>query len=570
MPEETEPLAGAADSVGGGEPFPAATDAHWDELTADTLAYLHRVRRTHRRQRRGSIVFWLYAALLILGFYGFTFGRYAIEAVSTGQPSGAVAPQVLAALSVGSPAIFGLVLLAAVRDATWRGPIGVDTAAAAWLLPLPIRWGRLLRPRLWRAVGGAAAVGAGTGAACGLVLSMRGLGTPGATIVAGLAAGVAIAVLATAAGALVERFGAAAGVRRWTLPLWLFPVACAVAAVPAGMGYQLGWARRALLWSGPWGWAAQPLVAAVGGSVPGWPFATALLAATTVLALFAADRAARGLAGSTVRARARAVGGVTDAMRALQPRRARLAMRSAQGPKTPHRLRLPPPRSRFWLLPWRDVTALLRNSARLGWCLLWMASAHLLAMLAAITGGVAVVLLSVIAAYLAAAQLVEPARLDADDTRRSALLPYRYASLALAHAAVPVVLLVIGNMLAVGLSALAGAPVLPGLLVLTAAPCLVGAALVGAYRGELPQRLLVRLHTGMDTPLGDPTPVAVVVWYSRGLLAALVLLTPALHRALHPTAELAGAFATTAPWLAAAAALLLIWARGQAAKRYRA
>ncbi|MGH3321153.1 MAG: hypothetical protein ACRDN9_13435 [Streptosporangiaceae bacterium] len=410
------------------------------------------------------------------------------------------------------------------------------------------------------------------GAAGGFVLHLMALGALGSAVGAGALVGALVAALATTTGALVERFGtSSAAVRRWTASLWLLLLTLGGTAVLAALGYPLPWLAPALAWSGPWGWAAQPVVAAAGGYAPGWPLAVVLLAVTTGAALLVADRAVAGLRGATVRARARAVGNVISAMRALQPRQARLAMCSAQGADIPARLRLPPPRRRLLLLPWRDVTALLQHPGRLWWYVLLLALAHVLAALTATTGGILVVLLTVGTAYLAAAQLVESARLDADDTRRSAMLPYRYASLALAHAVVPVALLIAGGAVAVGLLPLTGASVLPGLLLIAATPALVGAALVSAYRGVLPRRLLAGLAFGMDTgsPIGDITPVTVAVWYARGPLVVLALLTPGLYGALQSAAGLGGACAAAAPWLAVAAALLLTWARRQAANWYR-
>lgn len=177
---------------------------------------------------------------------------------------------------------------------------------------------------------------------------------------------------------------------------------------------------------------------------------------------------------------------------------------------------------------------------------------------------------ALLAGYLAAAQLVEPARLDADDTRRSTLLPYRYGNLALAHAAVPIALLAVGGAAATGTLAATGGAIASGLLMSAAAPSLVGAALVSAYRGVLPQRLLARLTVGMDTgnPLGDLTPIYAVAWYARGPLVALALVTPALHAALASPAGLAEAFTAAAPLLAVATAATLTWTARRAASWY--
>ncbi|MGP4084210.1 hypothetical protein [Streptomyces sp. KR55] len=159
-------------------------------------------------------------------------------------------------------------------------------------------------------------------------------------------------------------------------------------------------------------------------------------------------------------------------------------------------VRLPFPRRAGLLVPWRDTTALLRAPGRLLWAVVWAAVAVALVGLDDVPAPVT--LMALPAGYLAAAQLAEPARLEADDLRRSAQLPWTAAGLALRHGLVPaaglLALFVLGP-------AVAGAAGLwsDRLLVLPAlAPALVGAALVSAYRGTVP----VHLMTGSMTPLG--------------------------------------------------------------------
>lgn len=545
--------------------FSEPEDRRLDEVTDETLTYLAQARREHRRARLRRLVFVCYAALLVVGLYGLASGVYLDDAVATGRLHVAVSAWVFAALPAGLTALFLLVLVTRVQDATWRGPIGVDAAAAAWLLPLPLRRERLLRPRL---VAGAAA-----GAVVGFALHVMALGALSATVAAGAVAGSLVMVLACAVGSFIQRFrGIAAHARRWAFTLLLVPLLFGVAALLAGFGHEAPWLNLALMWSGPWGWATQPLVAVVGGYAPAWPLATALLAATTTLALLAAARTVSGVPAAVLRSRAQTVRNVSSAMMAIQPRQALLAMRFARGPGTPRRFRFRAPGRRFLIVPWRDVTSLLQYPGRLAGSLVLLISAHCLATLAASTGGVILTLLVVTVAYLGAAQVVEPARLEADDTHRSEILPYRYGTLALLHAVVPTAVLVITGAAVVGMLSIVGGPAAPGLPLIMATPSLVGAALVSAYRGVLSQGLLTQLFVGMDTgtPFGDITPVIVALWYVRAPLAALALLLPPLHWVLRPAGASPSVFVASAVWLTATAALLLVWANRRANTWYRA
>ncbi|MBZ4322529.1 hypothetical protein JNW98_24695, partial [Streptomyces sp. SCA2-4] len=120
---------------------------------------------------------------------------------------------------------------------------------------------------------------------------------------AGAWAGTAVALTAAGCGALVERYGGRG--RRRRLPRALGAVAASavlagltLSAVVTAGGTVPAWAGRALLWSGPWGWPAQPLVAAVHGTAPGWPAALALSVASTTAALVAGVRAVPGIPAS--------------------------------------------------------------------------------------------------------------------------------------------------------------------------------------------------------------------------------------------------------------------------------
>jgi hypothetical protein len=129
---------------------------------------------------------------------------------------------------------------------------------------------------------------------------------------------------------------------------------------------------------------------------------------------------------------------------------------------------------------------------------------------------------AVLAGYVAALQLVEPARLDADDPRRTRWSPYPASVLARRHAVVPSVLLMTLGVIA----ALAGSPwlgarhtILAVAAALTLPPLLVAAALVSGYRGRVPLHLM---FGGGDMGFGSTGPLLLLAWYLYGPLVALV------------------------------------------------
>jgi len=468
----------------------------------------------------------VYVGTLLIGIYV----APAVVASLHAPAGGTLAPDTGGRVVLGALALAVLVLVAMVRDGMWRGPVLLDPATVAWVLPLPVRRESLLRPRLVRALATAATLGAAGGAFGGVLLH---LGTGGSLVgltLAGTAAGLLLAVLAVAAGALVAGADGAghALLRRAGGALWLLPaLAAALAAGPVTPPAV----RAALLWSGPWGWAVQPLAAAIAPDAAtgtAWPVALVATVALTSAAVLHAWRRAAAVHNRVLRARAATVSDVAASVGTLQPRRARLLVEAAQGRRPHTRVRLPVPRSRRLLVAWRDATGLLRSPNRLLWGLIWLAFAVWPA--AASVGRdplprFALVMASLLAGYLAAAQLMEGARLDADDPRTARGLPLSPARLALDHLIAPLAVLAAGLAAAVPVLALVAGPGrTAGLAPLaTGLPALAAAAVVSAFRGDVPTSLLT---TGSGGPAGDPGPVLVVGWYVRGPLVALLLLAP--------------------------------------------
>ena len=106
---------------------------------------------------------------------------------------------------------------------------------------------------------------------------------------------------------------------------------------------------------------------------------------------------------------------------------------------------LRPPLRKELVLPWRDLVALARAPSRLAWAAVLSLAAAGLGSLAAQAprSGLLSLAGALSLGYLAAAALCEGARLDADDTRRSAQLPFRYDRLVWRHAIVPCLLLAV-------------------------------------------------------------------------------------------------------------------------------
>ena len=323
------------------------------------------------------------------------------------------------------------------------------------------------------------------------------------------------------------------------------PVAVAAAALLGGIA---AWAafgtlpavvNTVLLWSGPWGWAAQGLTAqaghgaagATGGAgAPWWPLATALLAAAALAALAAGQRAAAGVPAAALRARARTLGAMSAAALSMNTRGVATAYGAAASQPRRARLRLPPPRRRQFVLLWRDLLALARAPARLAAAvaLAWLA----VGLIAAASHGRSVSLLPVgcglTLGYLAAAWLCEGARLDADDPRRSAQLPFRFESLAWWHAAVPCLVLLAAAGLPVAAASLATGDPRPLALLAVTVPVLVAGALVNVFRPPLSPDMFV----GAETPVGNTAVINIIFWYAWGTLLAVVPMTVLLSSAI--------------------------------------
>jgi hypothetical protein len=347
---------------------------------------------------------------------------------------------------------------------------------------------------------------------------------------AGMASTALLFALATGSACLVERYPASS---RWLRRA--SPAALAAAAVLAGLAVWAALGRppsllaTVVLWSGPWGWAGQGMVALAGGAAPLWPLATALLGVAALGAVAAAHRAAAGVPGIALRDRAATMGAMSAAVLNMDTRGVANAYGRA-AVRRRARLRLRPPRRRELVLLWRDLLAVARTPARLaGAVALALLAVGLLA--AAGHRGQASLLpvgCALSLGYLAATWLCEGARLDAEDTHRSEQLPFRFRSLAWWHGAVPcLVLLVVAGIPVAVASVAAGDPKFLLLLAVTV-PLLVAGALVNVFRGEFS----AGMFAGVDTPFGNTAAVSIIFWSALGAVLAVVPMTVLLSSAL--------------------------------------
>jgi hypothetical protein len=504
------------------------------DSTDPTISLLRELRRGRARRQAASAAYWIYLVALIVALYGGEQIASAFHALRHPPLPTSQTPHVLAAEPAGLTALALLVFLMLLRDALWRGPVTLPPPAVGWLLDTPVDRGRLLRPRFRMAALLTVIAGAAVGIMPAATLVALGLGGHASGHVLRMAAasiGSTALLFGCAAGGacLIERYPASWSLLRRATPAVLGAVAAfAALAAWAAVGKPPAVLSAITLWSGPWGWTAQGLTALAGGSAPLWPLATAALGVLALLTLAVADRAAAGIPGAALRTRARTLGAMSAAVLSMDTRGIAMAYRSV----TPRRvrIRLPPPRRRELVLLWRDLLAVGRALPRLAGA---AALALLAAGLIAAAGHGAQVSLVPLASglalgYLAAAWLCEGARLDAEDTRRSAQLPFRFSSLAWWHSAVPcLVLLAVAGAPTVAASVVTGDPRYLLLLVVTV-PVLVGGALVNVFRPPFHPDLF----GGFETPVGNSAALLVVFWFAWGPVLAVAPMTLLLPSAL--------------------------------------
>ncbi|MDX2812895.1 hypothetical protein PV410_10045 [Streptomyces sp. PA03-5A] len=522
-----------------------------DDWTRETLRLVRDLRTPHRRKRTSQIAYTVYCVALLLAVWGGLPSLGLFLEKSMGADYSGHGPAILAALPAGSCALGLGWLLVAAWDAQWRGPVVPPRETVDWLLAQPVDVARVLRPWFW----GSAAIAGGAG----LLVAAIGMIALGLTVGVGLPAafgwcllgGSGLPLLATALATAVEGSERVARWARLATPYVAMAVLALVAqTVLAVGGDRLPGLERVELWSGPWGWAGLAALAPTPAALPGGWAAGVLLAVVVAGALVAAHRFTGSLLLSAVRRRSRTATGVMAALRTVEFRTARQAVAGVTGGGRSTRWRLPAPRRPELAVPWRDTLALLRTPGRLGRAVVLGVLAVLGAVLAASAhggSGVTAALASLAFGYWSLTQLMEPARVETDDTRRGSWAPYPYRGLMLRHTALPVVLGLVGALVAAGVLAAEGAGA-RALLAPALVPPLVGASLVNACRGATKHHLLM---SSAQSPTGSMGPVLFLGWYGAGALAAVVMLVVPFLTALHSgsgasivTAVVAGGLAT--------------------------
>ncbi|WP_369208122.1 hypothetical protein, partial [Streptomyces sp. PU-14G] len=521
-------------------PDDPGADAAWSaeyDRTRETLTWLRDKRRAHRGQRNRDLAVTVYGLLLLGVGYGSTLGyRFAQRLGHLAAHDGTVE-----AIRRALPAVLvlmacGLAVLAA-RDALWRGPVLVPRPALSWPLAQPVRRDRVLRPA-FRLTAVLMTVGGMLCAVGGAVLlRLTGSAALGPALALCMPAGVCLPLLAAALALQVERrVSWARRVRTLTPYAVLLLVALAGQAAWAAASAGPAGGERALLrvletaelWSGPWGWAAQPILHACAGHAPGWPVAAVLLVAVTAVATWHADLTAGEIPSRRLRARAATAATVASVLWSVELRAAKLAVTEALADgASGTRRRLSAPRSRRLAVVWRDALALLRAPGRLVGAALWIAAGAGAASVAVAWEGAARLIALAVAlalGWFGVGRLAETARLEADDLRRSSWSPFRFRTLMFQHALVPAALGVVLAALAAVPFALHGGERALLLMPLCAPPFAV-AAVLAAVRGPVRMELM---SLGLVTPAGDASAFVFLFWYAAPFLTTVASLTAGL------------------------------------------
>lgn len=482
--------------------------------TAPVTQYLHQRRRANRTgEQRSDRFYYAYVlALLGLALGAVVYGRL------RAQPLDPVAAAELVARGrVWLPAALLLAGVAGLRFATWHGPVVFSPADVAHLLSAPLDRAALTRRRLANGMAAGFLLGVGLGLMAFVQLQAKAGAAAAPLLAASVLGPGALGLAVAAAGWHVECDPSRA---RRVLQLTPLSLPAVAALLVAGAG-SASWPGNAALWSGPWGWAAAPVMAASGGMAQLWPLAATLLGLLTAWLVWSAWASAGRAPTEELARRAGLRAGLVAALYVADYRGTALLRRqSVRGLRGVRARRVRRPRWALLAIPWRDLLSTLRAPGRVAWAAVLCAGAGLAA--AASPRSPAVVLAAVAAAYLGAARLLEPLRAEVDEPDASRNLPWRWGDLVLLHCWLPVLLLVVVGLVSLGAALLIGLAAWSAALPAAAMTVLVAGLLVlasagAAQRGRVPLEVLF---------LGAEY---LVLWLALGpLLAELTVGLPAV------------------------------------------
>ncbi len=331
---------------------------------------------------------------------------------------------------VWGPPLLLLVVTLIARWGSWQGPVVFARADIGFMLGAPLPRSGLAAPRLRLGLLG----GAGAMVIAGAVV-LVGLGGRGRSVALDSALGLLVGLALCGALAVALAWGVECSARASRLLGRLVPVVALVSAGMVVLANSGPVGRELALWSGPWGWATQPVA---GVPKERWLAALGLLALTAVAACWIALRHAGTCSTERHAVRAEAREGATASLSALDVRTAQLALRRVDDRRRPRpwRSRIPSPHTPALAIPWRDATATLRAPGRLAEAALLVAAGTALALTnathfldAALAG---------LLGYLAVTRLLEPLRIEVDAPGAARNLLVRpFGSVLLSHVAVP-------------------------------------------------------------------------------------------------------------------------------------
>lgn len=495
-------------------------------------AVLGELRRSRARRHPGrhrDLAYRCYATVITLTLVGVPLGVTGRRVLSGSLAFHLAAPTVAPALGFGLAGVLLLVSLGALRYSTWQGPVVLSAAMVTWVASLPLSRRALLGGRLVGALLAATGLGVLLAGACTLGLAAFTRASP-TDLLAGALEGVPLlCILLTALGVPVERASRLGRAVLTSTPIVAtLGLACFAASGAVLSGHLLpAWLSTLVLWSGPWGWAAQPMAAAAGVGAPLWPVAVGLLAAATAGAVATGARVVGSIPTRELRVRAGAFGGARSGLGLHDLRAVHVAAAAARPARRRRARSLPVRGRRVGLVVWRDAVGLVRAPARVASAALFVALALVAVVAGPLRGGPSgLVVLAVLSAYWSATRLVEAARLEADEPGLANRLVMDPRAVALSHVVVASLALFVLGAAGAGIAGLVQVVAGSQLVALVGAsavtwPLLVLGALIAAHKGPVPYA--TAMLAGQEFGV-----VVLMAWAVAGPLFVLLALSPAV------------------------------------------